>query len=134
MTIKIRHSTNILSSTFLKDKIIINGTTTVKIKQGEEKYILVNSESTTIQIKQFWGKSNVLEVSEGDSVEIGYAPWLRSMTFIGILLPVFIQSFTFFAPTYFLFIIVVYIAVCRIFSVYTLSITSPSVTDLYQKI
>lgn len=122
MTIKIRHSTNILSSTFLRDKILINGTNTVKIKQGEEKHVHVTSGHTTIQIKQFFGKSNVLEVSEGDSVEIGYAPWLRSMTFIGILLPVFIQSLTFpFALAYFLFIIGFYIAVCRIFSAYTLS-------------
>lgn len=122
MTIKIRHRTAILNGSFLKDKIIINGTTIVKIKQGEEKHVHVTSGHTTIQIKQFWGKSNVLEVSEGDSVDIGYAPWLSSMTFIGILLPVFIQSLTFsFALAYSLFLFGFYISVCRIFSAYTLS-------------
>lgn len=130
MTIKIRHSTVILSGALIRDRILINGTTTMKIKQGEEKHIHVNSESTTIQIKQFFGKSDLLEVNEGDSVEIGYAPWLRSITFIGFLLYVVIQSFTFsFASAYFFFIVGFYIAVCRIFFVYTLSKTSRSVAD-----
>lgn len=74
-----------------KIKVKVNQDRVIKMKNGETKTIDLHQEQATLQIKQFGSRSNKLDISDGESVEIGFSKWVYwQPVLIGIA--VFISS------------------------------------------
>lgn len=76
MTVKIKRKRNIFSGKMLNYKLWINGEFSGKIAYGQEQNVSLSEENSVLQIKQLTGKSNELEVNDGDYIEISHTPWL----------------------------------------------------------
>lgn len=121
MKIRIKHSSDIISGSLFKDKLLINNENSVKIAHGEEKEIEIPREDSSLQIKMFTGKSNILKVNKGDLVEIKHSPWiLWSFLFLLMLFTALHMLNVTNTPACFIIIAICYLVFAKVLDIYRL--------------
>lgn len=121
MKIRIKHSSDIISGSLFKDKLLINNENSVKIAHGEEKEIEIPREDSSLQIKLFTGKSNILKVNKGDLVEIKHSPWiLWSFLFLLMLFTALRMLNVTNTPACFIIIAICYLVFAKVLDIYSI--------------
>ncbi|EXJ23387.1 hypothetical protein ADIAL_1145 [Alkalibacterium sp. AK22] len=73
-----------IPGSFVRYNIKLNGSHFMKLSLGEEKELHFSEPTAEIQIRQLFGKSNKLTVSDGDCIDIRLSQWhiLRMISYL----------------------------------------------------